>query len=227
MANQQNLGELIAGLRRLRTGALISLIAVILIIVSLSIIFFSVGFFMPGLGASPYPPMAMIAMITGTVMFSLVVIGAAAVLGLIAYILWFMAAGHLKRYNMKWGIGRLGMTLQIIALAIIALALIIILPTAIIGGFKVNLGVFAGFAGIMFVGGILWIVGAILFAIMLIRLPEEPKIDSGFKIAGILYLLGLIISLIPTINIVGLILSIVAVIMIYTSSGNSLKIIQQ
>ena len=224
MANQQNLGELIAGLRRLRTGALISLIAVILIIVSLGIIFFSVGFFMPGPGASPYPPMAMI---TGTVMFSLVVIGAAAVLGLIAYILWFMAAGHLKRYNMKWGIGRLGMTLQIIALAIIALALIIILPTAIIGGFKVFLGVFAGFVGIMFVGGILSIVGAILFAIMLIRLPEEPKIDSGFKVAGILYLLGLIISLIPTINIVGLILSIVAVIMIYISSGNSLKIIQQ
>ena len=224
MASQQNLGELIAGLRKLRTGALISLIAVILIIVSLSIIIFSAGFFMLGPGASPYPPMAMI---TGTVMFSLVVIGIAAVLGLIAYILWFMATGHLKRYNIRWGIGRVGMTLQIIALAIIALALIIILPTTIIGGFKVFPGVFAGFMGIMFVGGILSIVGAILFAIMLIRLPEEPKIDSGFKVAGIFYLLGLIVSLIPTINIVGLILSIVAVIMIYTSSGNSLKIIQQ
>ena len=133
MASQQNLGELTAGLRKLRIGALISLIAVILIIVSISIIIFSAGFFMLGPGASPYPPMAMI---TGTVIFSLVVIGIAAVLGLIAYILWFMAAGHLKRYNIKWGIGRVGMTLQIIALAIIALALIIILPTTIIGGFK-------------------------------------------------------------------------------------------
>ena len=67
------------------------------------------------------------------------------------------------------------------------------------------------------------IVGGIFFGIMLLRLPEEPNVNQGFKITGILYIIGLVLLILPIASIVGLILLIVSLILIYVFSGSSIK----
>jgi len=62
-------------------------------------------------------------------------------------------------------------------------------------------------------GIILIVVGAILFGVMLMRMGE---IESGFKTAGILYLLSIILNFV--VNGVGNIFAIVSLILIYTTS---------
>ncbi|MDK2373289.1 MAG: hypothetical protein QI197_07940 [Candidatus Korarchaeota archaeon] len=55
------------------------------------------------------------------------------------------------------------------------------------------------------------------------RLAEVKGLDPGFKWAGILYIAGVILGLIPNLGIVGTILGVVATILIYTYSKNSLE----
>jgi hypothetical protein len=68
------------------------------------------------------------------------------------------------------------------------------------------------------VGGILVLIGAILFGIMLIRMDE---VESGFKIAGILLIAGIILNFIS--GGIGLIIMIVSMVLVYTSSKSALK----
>lgn len=67
-------------------------------------------------------------------------------------------------------------------------------------------------------GGILVLIGAILFGIMLIRMDE---VESGFKIAGILLIAGIILDFIS--GGIGLIIMIVSMVLVYTSSKSALK----
>ncbi len=67
-------------------------------------------------------------------------------------------------------------------------------------------------------GGILVLIGAILFGIMLIRMDE---VESGFKIAGILLIAGIILNFIS--GGIGLIIMIVSMVLVYTSSKSALK----
>ena len=67
--------------------------------------------------------------------------------------------------------------------------------------------------GALIVSAILWIVGAVLFGLMLRRLPDEEGVERGFKTAGLLYILGIVIPL----------LFLVAAILIYHDASVSLK----
>ena len=212
--------ELIEGFRKLRFGALISIISVIVAFASLAILFFTVGFALPTIYPAP-----MSHMFSGVAITTMTVILVASALSLIAFILWFMATGNFKRYNPdRFGIGRLGLLLQIIGIILIFAGSLAFVGVAFAQGPNITLfGVFFGFIAIVMLAAILVLVGAILFAIMLMRLPEDQNVESDFKTAGILYLIGIILSIIPYISMVGSILTLVAVILIFTYSGSTLK----
>ncbi|RLI14827.1 MAG: hypothetical protein DRO43_03030 [Candidatus Hecatellales archaeon] len=212
--------ELVEGFRKLRLGALISIISVIIAFASLAVLFLTAGFAFP----TVYPGQ-MYHMFAGTIITMMTVILVALALSIIAFIQWFMATGNLKRYNPdKFGIGRLGMLLQLIGVILIFIGSLSFVGVAFARGSNIAFfGALFGFMAIIILTAILALVGAILFAIMLMRLPEDPNVESGFKIAGILYLIGVILSIIPNIGIVGAILILVAAILIFTYSGSTLK----
>ena len=106
---------------------------------------------------------------------------------------------------------------------IIGLVLMLIAPLTILGavaGQSPMAVIEAMFSmiGILAIGGILIVVGAILFVIMLIKMNE---IESDLKIAGILLIVGIILDFIA--GGIGLIL---LMILIYTSSKRALKQVQ-
>jgi len=228
--------ELVEGFRRLRRGALMSIISVAMVFASFAILFFlAIGSAFP----LRYPPMyypgqiPQMFMGVGIAAMGVTVLAAilvALILAIIAFILWFMATGNLKRYNPeRFGIGRLGMLLQLIGIILIVvggvggLALMGFVASASLTAAPSAFGAFFGFLAILILAAILAIIGAILFAIMVMRLPEDAGIESGFKTAGILYLIGVILSIIPFVSMVGSIIVLVAVILIFIYSGSTLR----
>ncbi|MGP3667319.1 MAG: DUF973 family protein [Candidatus Bathyarchaeota archaeon] len=223
MSNQQ---ELVAGLKGLRRGALLELVATILVLVGVATTFISLIFMIPTLPITP--SITRIIEIVGMVIVGLIPIIVGGVVSLTAIIVWFTATGHLKRYNPRWGIGRIGMFFQLIPVLAVVVAVVLMSILIVVSrqAFPVIFGVGIGILAIMVIFGILGVVGVILFTIMLIRLPEDGKVNPGFKTAGIIYLAATILSLIPYVSFIGLILAIVAVILVYTTAGENLKTIQ-
>ncbi len=205
------MNELVAGLKNLKTGAMVSLISIILALVSVVLVISSVGMVNPG------NPKAFLLAMSAMGSFVVILI-AAVVLGIVGFVLYFMATGHLSRYDPRLGIGRWGMTLQIVGLILVFVPVILIVGA--IASHAILSAILASI-GLMVLGGLLIIVGAILFGIMLIRLGEDPNVDSGFKMAGIIYLVGIILSFVA--GAIGEILGIVTTILIYISAKNSLE----
>jgi len=200
--------ELAEGLRNLRAGAMFNLISVILVLIAIILIFAAVGSF-----PNPNTLISLIA-IVGTYILLLIV---ASIVGLVGFILYFKATGNLKKYNPDYGIGRTGMILQIVGLIIMIASLGFFVASLTRSLGSVERAVLSMF-GFIIVGAVIIVVGVVLFSVMLIRLGE---IESGFKTAGILYLIGIVLSLI--VGGVGSILGIVSTILIYTSAGRALE----
>jgi hypothetical protein len=210
--NEKDVSSLISGLRKLRTGALLQITAVILSIIAVIYLFTIMGLSM--LTMEPR-------MMFGAMLSSLLGIGVLGViigiLLLLGFIYWFTATGDLENYNSRLGIGKTGVIIVIVGiiLAILGALLLVGLPGM---GFMA-LGGFMFFIGI---GGLLVLIGWILFSIMLIRLGDLEEVSDSIHTAGILYLIGIILSLIPYLNIVGNILVLIAVIMVYSGAGSTL-----
>lgn len=66
-----------------------------------------------------------------------------------------------------------------------------------------------------------------MFSIMLIRLGDMENISSNIHTAGILYIIGIVLSFIPYVNIIAVILNLIASILIYTGAGESISRIRQ
>ncbi|MCX8175625.1 MAG: DUF973 family protein [Candidatus Bathyarchaeota archaeon] len=223
MSNQQ---ELVAGLKGLRRGALLEFVATILILAGVVTTFISIILMIPTMAITPLP--TRIIEMVGMLIVGIAPIVIGGIVSLIAIVVWFTATGHLKRYNPRWGVGRIGMLLQLVAVLaiVVGAALTSILIVASREALPVIFGAGIGILGVIVIFGILGVVGVILFTVMLIRLPEDSKVNPGFKTAGIIYLAATILSLIPYTSFIGLIFAIVAVILIYTTAGENLKTIQ-
>lgn len=208
--------ELIEGLKDLKTGAMVSLISIVLVLVSLVLIFGSVGMI------NPENPQAFLVAMGALGSFAILIL-IAVILGIIGFVMYFMATGHLKRYDPKLGIGWWGMVLQLVGL-ILMFVPILLLVGVVVSNPHAN-GAIAGAVlaslGLLIIGGLMIIVGAILFGIMLMRLGEDPNVESGFKTAGIIYLVGIVLSFIA--GAIGEILGIVTTILIYINAKNSLE----
>jgi len=215
--------SLLSGLKNLKLGALMELIAVLLVIISLVVLFFSIPSPTP---MSPYPPTGM--MNLALLLPAMLLVLVALVLVLVSYIIIFKATGDLKRYSpSRLGIGRTGMILQLLGLILIFLCVIAMVPTfAAIGpniGINEVFTVLGAIAILVVIAVVLLIVGSILFGVMVMRLSEVEGLDPGFKTAGILYIASVILSIIPVISVIGGILALVSMILIYIYSNSSIK----
>lgn len=149
-------------------------------------------------------------------------------LGLFAFYKFFTATGHFKSHDPGLGIGRIGVILELIGL------ITIIIGATVFGALLSSREAYQGppmlmetnllaLLGVLLFGAVLIVIGGVLYSVMLIRLGEIEVIDKLLKWAGILYLIGTLISLIPLINLVSVILGVVAMIILYYGCNSSLK----
>ena len=218
--------SLAEGVDKLKKGSLFAIAADLLTIASIGFAFLSVGI---GMSLQDIQKMFLV---LGAVLIPFLV---ALILGIVGFIFWFQATGKLKNADDNLGIGRTGMILQIAGISLMILSMIVAILlfsashvtrhsfepqtiTPAIGGAFIGMMVF------MALGGLLIIVGAILFGIMLLRLSKVEGVDQGFNTAGILYLISIVASVV--LAAIGGILMFVSLILIYMAADKSLKNLQ-
>lgn len=189
------MNELVNGLRRMRTGALMYILATSILLLGLLSLVLVSGFS----SADPMNP----ALIFGVGIF-LVIFVLCIILSIAGFIYFFMATGDLKKAKEEYGIGRNGIFLQILGFLLLFVGLgLLALETST----SSSIIAIISFA-IIFGAVIAILVGAIFFGVMLIRMGD---IEGGFKTAGILYIIGILVP----------VLLIIAVILAYLSAGRA------
>ncbi len=238
------LDSLVSGLRDLKSGALFEIISVIILIVAF-VPLFAMTSIRPMALSGPMGPRMM--PLTGLMITQVLIISGAAliafILAIYSFYKFYKAAGHFKDYDRsRLGIGKTGVLLIIIAIILIIIAgavaigffamASVSIGTLVSSGPKPMIGPMGGFGGLIgaaisllalvIIAGILALIGSIFFGIMIMRLGEIENVEPGFKTAGIIYIVSVILSLIPYIAIVGFVLSIISLVMVYSYSGRSL-----
>ncbi len=207
--------ELVEGLKDLKTGALLNLLAVLLIFFSMGMMFATFGF-TPMREIEPEEILGMMAIFGVFALLFLLAI----ILSLASFVMYFKATGHLKNYDEKYGIGRKGMILEIVGVVLMLTSFIPIIATGMRleeAHYAVSGVVIAAFL-LIFAGAIALIVGAILFGVMLMRLEE---VERDFKVAGILYFVGMALSFFT--GIIGVLIGIATTVLIYISAKSALR----
>ena len=213
--------SLIAGLEKLKKGTILAIAGDLLAIAGIAFIFLSVGL---GLNLDN---MNVFFVLMGAILIPFLV---AIVLGILAFILWFQATGRFREVSDDLRIGRTGMVLQLAGIGLILISILVMIPmlSAVPSPqFRPEvdfpaIGVMAaGMILFMGIGGLIAIIGAILFGIMLLRLSKVEGVDRGFNTAGILYLISVVASVVFAA--LGSILMFVTLILIYMAADRSLK----
>lgn len=217
------------GLSDLRMGALLGLIAYVTLI--LVFLVFLVSFLFPMI-TQPVEPLSAIT----SILSSLLLLGVGLLIGLIlaitSFYKFFKATGHLKRFDApRLGIGRVGVLLQLAALAIMVIStmeVIVMTPYGTVPKYEYSAPLIA-FAVLFVAASIVSLMGSLLFGIMLMRLADVEGLSGGFKVAGVLYIataimggLGFILGAV-VIGAAIFILGMLAMVVIYTSAGESLR----
>ncbi len=226
--SEGDLDSLVEGLKDLRTGALLEILSVVMLIVAF-IPLFTMFPTLDVMGRETMPPLGL--MITQALLI-LALAFIAVALSIVSFYKFYKAASHFKDYDpSRLGIGKTGVTLIIIAIVILIVSLLVMIGAissmAPSSGLRMAenllLGTFTSMIFVMLIAAILALVGSILFGIMIMRLGEVEGLEPGFRTAGIIYIVSIVISLIPFIAVVGFVLSLVSLILIYSYSGSSLK----
>ncbi|WP_456328303.1 hypothetical protein [Archaeoglobus sp.] len=197
--------DIAEGLRRLKTGALLTFLSQALLTISSIIVIVGLVFRK-----------------AVTVPFAITIL-LSTILGLVGLIQFFIATVHLKRANPNYVIGSVGLAIQLVGVVpmiIFKLPTILALINTVTNVNRaIGIVIYLIFSAkmIFIVGGILIIIGAILFGMMLIRMDE---IDSGFKTAGTIYLIGAVLNFV--FGFIGNILTMISSIIIYRTSSRVL-----
>ncbi|AEM38651.1 hypothetical protein Pyrfu_0782 [Pyrolobus fumarii 1A] len=208
------------GLAALRRGALYNIISFVLIVAGGVFMIASSLAAMGGIAVPAEAPMGPehATRIIGRVLLATIPYFAAIALGLVlailAWIVWRRAATHLSLYDPSYGIGATGALLVLIGYVIILLSIVVAIALVSSGVVGLALAAFGG----MFLGALISFIGGVMFAIMLLRLD---KIEGGLKIAGILLLVGMVLSIFNMS--VGAALLLVTSILVYYYSGIALS----
>ncbi len=192
------MNELISGLRGLERGALVNLASFILALITSAL-----TLTVPLLAK---PDSLLLLLISILVIFALIVIG---------YTLYLDAAGHLKRYDGRLGVGWRGMIVQLAGITLFLLSSIITLVVAV----TVERFVLTVFLSLALLSLLLIVVGSVMFGVMLTRLADISQISSGFESAGILYIVGSVLIIL----LIGAVIWIIATALIYLNARSSLK----
>ncbi len=197
--------DIAEGLRRLKTGALLIFLSQALLTISSIIVIVGLVFRK-----------------AVTVPFAITIL-LSTILGLVGLIQFFIATVHLKRANPNYVIGSVGLAIQLVGVVpmiIFKLPTILALINTVTNVNRaIGIVIYLIFSAkmIFIVGEILIIIGAILFGMMLIRMDE---LDSGFKTAGTIYLIGAVLNFV--FGFIGNILTMISSIIIYRTSSRVL-----
>ncbi len=143
-----------------------------------------------------------------------------AILSLLGWLRFKAGAEALARYNPDaYGIGATGAKLVLIGFAIAAISLLAGIAL-LLAGSAAGIGALVGLA----VGGLLVLIGAILFIVMFFRMDE---IDPDYKTAGIILIIGFVLSLIKILAVIGAILELIGFYMVYKTSKNVVKRLEE
>lgn len=229
--------SLARGLLDLKSGALLSLVGYallfIMLVAALALVSPLVTFAMKGFS----PPNLSIYM--GFLSLLIIAFLAELVIAILAFYKFYKASSHFKEYNpSKLGIGKTGILLELSGVAILIIGVVMLFASLSLMGIagEISPGPHVPSSrlialvsplllvlGPLLIGLALIVVGGILFGIMIVRLAEVDGLDKEFMWAGILYIVGIILSLIPNIGIVGSLLGLVSTILMYSSSKKSLE----
>ncbi|MEM4700503.1 MAG: DUF973 family protein [Candidatus Nezhaarchaeales archaeon] len=220
-------GRLIAGLEKLRGGALLSMISTALAAAALGVILCVASSIGPGRPWLEAVALHEVAAASAALIMAL----ASLVLAVAAFVYWFMASGDLKRHSPRLGIGRTGMVLSLVGVALLLLVLVAgaaaLAPS--LPRQPADLEAVARVAVAMVAGALasaaIVVVGGVLFGVMIIRLADEPGVQRGFAKAGVLFIVGLVLSalLTPLGLPAGAAVHFAACALIYHYSGGSLR----
>ncbi len=199
----------------LRKGALYNLISAVIAIIGAVILAASLVSVYASLSASAANLNINLAAVASALISAGVVLLVAVIVYILGWLKFNSAASMLAEYSREsYSIGYTGTRLFIIGLIVELVGLLVIIGGAAGGSIG---GVMGGLA-IVAIGGIVSFIGMILFAVMLIRLGE---VDSSFKTAGILLLIGIILSLIEYTAVIGAILLLVGYYLVYSAAGRT------
>ncbi len=225
MAESGDIEALREGLEGLRSGALYNLVGAILSIVSVLLMAAVAAAVLQSMvaGAGPHarPEHAATAIFVAAVPGFAMLLVAVVVL-VLGWLRFKSGAESLTAYNPDYGIGATGAKLFLGGLGIIFVGGLV----AIVGALASSTGLLIGGLLIVAIGLLLQLVGMILFFVMLLRMDA---IDSGFKTAGILLLIGVILTLISVdgLPLIGYILELVGYYLVYSTAKRSLERLQE
>ncbi len=224
--------SIIAALKDLKLGSILSILSGVLGIMSVLPILLS----LPRMFMRTETPREMWRQIMPGIVPATLLFAAALVIGIISLYFWFRASNNFKRYDERLGIGKIGAILSIIGVSIIVISLLILLATlpqivSMIGmpmdavGEQLAMRFLSLIPAVivMLLGALIYLIGWILYGVMVMRLGEIQGLNPDFKYAGIIMIAGSLLSFIGNLAIVGLVLELVSLIMISVYSDMSIK----
>ena len=232
--------SLVSALKDLKLGSILSILSDVLGIISVLPILLS----LPRMFMRAETPREMLRQMMPGIVPTVLLFTAALAVGIISLYFWFRASNEFKRHDERLGIGKIGAILSIIGTCIIIVSLLILfafLPqmiSMIRSAIEMPPGVTDEVVGRQFamrflslipivvvtlIGGLIYLVGWILYGVMVMRLGEVQGLNPDFKYAGILMIAGALLSLIGNLAIIGLVLELVSLIMILVYSDMSIK----
>jgi len=224
--------SIIAALKDLKLGSILSILSGVLGIISVLPILLS----LPRMFMRTETPREMLRQIMPGIVPAALLFAAALVIGIISLYFWFRASNNFKRYDERLGIGKIGAILSIIGISIIVISLLILLATlpqivSMIGmpmdavGEQLAMRFLSLIPAVivMLLGALIYSIGWILYGVMVMRLGEIQGLNPDFKYAGIIMIAGSLLSFIGDLAIVGLVLELVSLIMISVYSDMSIK----
>lgn len=158
---------------------------------------------------------------------------AALVLGLVGLYLWYRASSSFKLYDeAKFSLGRIGAAMSIAGTLVLAISLAAIfyfllsLPPRYERppewGIRALAALLPGVAGLL-LGVIVYVIGWILYGIMVMRLSEIPGLSQDFRYAGILMIAGTVLSMLGSLGVIGVLVEMASLIMIFVYSDTAIK----
>ena len=231
--------SLVSALKDLKLGSILSILSDALGIISVLPILLS----LPRMFMRAETPREMWRQMMPSIVPTILLFAVALVIGIISLYFWFRASNNFKRHDERLGIGKVGAILSIIGTGILIISLLVlfaILPQIIstIGSMiEMPAGVDEA-AGrqlamrflslipvvmVMLLGGLIYLIGWVLYGVMVMRLGEIQGLNPDFKYAGILMIAGSLLSFIGNLAIIGLVLELVSLIMILVYSDMSIK----
>lgn len=218
--SERRLYLLLDGFEKLRKGSLLVIVGYVLIIASLLWMMASVATFLSIFRGMNHFLDAMTSAMVAVALTSL----AGILLALAGFIVLLSSSNSFRDYSpSRLGRGSTATSLIAGGFAAITFGLLLIIASAY--GATVW-GAVMGM-GLIFLGILIAFIGEILFAVFIrdltILRDEGLNVPAGFGSAGILLLLGVVLSVIPMIAPIGVVLALIALAMIYKYSEEAIN----